>query len=100
MEENELAVLQAIYNKLCDIEKIFQIKQVVSTTLADFSKAENKQSSGKKMPKQIGEYTIAEKGCNRCGGPITWDNYDKEGGHPYPDHVNKDGKLIDCPEYK
>ena len=98
MDESELTTLKTIYNKLCDIEKIFQIKGIVSETLADFSKIENKESSGKKMPTTIGEYIIADKGCNRCGGKITWDKYDKE-THPYPDHVNEDGKLIDCPEY-
>ena len=98
MDESELTTLKAIYNKLCDIEKIFQIKEVVSKTLADFSKVKNKESSGKKMPTTIGEYTIADKGCNRCGGKITWDNYDKE-TQPYPDHVDENGKLMDCPEY-
>ena len=50
------------------------------------------------IPKQ-GGYTIAKDGCNKCGGKITWDLYDKEGGHPYPDHVDEDGKLMDCPNY-
>lgn len=99
MDESELVTLKAIYNKLCDIEKIFQIKGVVSKMLSDFSKTENKESSGKKMPTMIGEYIIADKGCNRCGGKITWDLYDKESGHGYPDHVDTDGNLIDCPEY-
>ena len=98
--DNELEVLQAIFNKLCDIEKIFMIKKVVAQTLADFSEKPNRESSGKKMPTTLGEYTIADKGCNKCGGKITWDNYDKDGGHPYPDHVDEDGNLIDCPEYK
>ena len=48
-------------------------------------------------PKQ-GGYKIADKGCNKCGGKITWDNYDKE-TQPYPDHVDEDGNLMDCPEY-
>ena len=48
-------------------------------------------------PKKEG-YTIADKGCNRCGGKITWDLYNKE-EHPYPDHVDEDGNLCDCPEY-
>jgi len=99
MEETELVVLKAIFNKLCDIEKIFQIKQVVSKTLADFSKKQPRVSSGKKMDEIIGDYTISPKGCNRCGGKITWDLYDKDGGHPYPDHVDENGKIIDCPEY-
>ena len=50
-----------------------------------------------KIPK--GGYKIADKGCNKCGGKITWDKYDKE-EHPYPDHVDEDGNLTDCPEYK
>ena len=48
-------------------------------------------------PKKDG-YKISDKGCNRCGGKITWDLYNKE-DHPYPDHVDEDGKLCDCPEY-
>ena len=49
-------------------------------------------------PKKEG-YKIADKGCNKCGGKITWDNYDKE-TQPYPDHVDEDGNLMNCPEYK
>ena len=48
-------------------------------------------------PKQ-GGYKIADKGCNKCGGKITWDNYDKE-TQPYPDHVDEDGNIMDCPKY-
>ena len=73
-------------------------KMIRDVKLSDQSKKIPRVSSGKKMPEQIGKYTIADKGCNRCGGKITWDNYDKE-TQPYPDHVNEDGKLIDCPEY-
>ena len=73
-------------------------KTIKSFGIADHS-TKPKISSGKKMPEQIGEYTIADKGCNRCGGKITWDLYDKDGGHPYPDHVDEKGNLIDCPQY-
>ena len=45
-----------------------------------------------------GGYKISDKGCNRCGGKITWDLYNKE-EHPYPDHVDEDGNLCNCPEY-
>ena len=45
-----------------------------------------------------GKYKIADKGCNKCGGKITWDNYNKE-TQPYPDHVDEDGNLMDCPNY-
>ena len=45
------------------------------------------------------KYKISDKGCNRCNGKITWDLYDKE-THPYPDHIDEDGSIIDCPEYK
>ncbi|GAG77219.1 unnamed protein product, partial [marine sediment metagenome] len=43
---------------------------------------------------------ISAKGCNRCGGKITWDNYSKP-DHPYPDHVDEEGNLLDnCPAYQ
>ena len=66
----------------------------------DFSKAPKaKTRYSKEMPEQVGGYTIGKKGCNRCGGKITWDNYDKE-QHPFPDHLDEEGNIIDCPEYK
>lgn len=100
-ESPELTILKGIYNKLCDIEKIFQIKQIVSTTLADFSKSERpKTTTDKPAPEIIGNFTISAKGCNRCGGKISWDNYSKEaGGQNYPDHIDEAGNIIDCPEY-
>ena len=70
-------------------------KMIRDAGLIDHSKTEPRESSGKKI---IGDYTIGKKGCNKCGGKITWDLYDKD-THPYPDHVDEDGKLIDCPEY-
>ena len=100
-ESAELVILKAIFNKLSEIKDIFQIKGVVATTLADFSKSERPQSAtDKPMPEMLGEYTVGKKGCNKCNGKITWDNYDKE-THPYPDHINEDGELIldGCPEY-
>ena len=51
------------------------------------------------MPKQIGDWIIGKKGCNSCGGDITWDRYDKE-FHAYPDHVDENGNLVDCPNYQ
>ena len=73
-------------------------KMIRDVKLADHSKVQTRISSGKKMPTIIGDYTIADKGCNKCGGKITWDNYNKE-TQPYPDHVDEDGNLCDCPEY-
>ena len=68
--------------------------------LANLSKKQPRTSSGKKMPEQIGDYIISAKGCNRCGGKITWDLYDKDGGHNHPDHIDENGNIIDCPEFK
>ena len=101
-ESAELIVLKSINNKLQEIIDIFQIKQVVSKTLADFSKEPKaKTNYTKDMPEMIGGYTIAKKGCNKCGGKITWDNFSKEpGGQNYPDHIDEEGNIIDCPEYK
>ena len=103
VETAELIVLKSINNKLQELIDIFRLKEVVGTIvkkdLADFSKQEPRVSSGKPMPEQIADYVIAAKGCNRCGGKITWDLYDKE-EHPFPDHVDDDGNLCDCPEYK
>lgn len=47
------------------------------------------------------KYEVGKKPCQRCGGKITWDNYNKE-THPYPDHLDEDGEIIPsgCPEYK
>lgn len=83
------------------LAKILDMVGIKLTTIkfADHSTKPNRESSGKKMPTIIGNFTIADKGCNRCGGKITWDNYDKE-TQPYPDHVDEDGNLMDCPEYK
>ena len=74
-------------------------KMIRDANLADLSKKQPRVSSGKKAPEQIGMYTISPKGCNRCGGKITWDNYDPI-SHKFPEHVDEDGHLIDCPEYK
>ena len=74
-------------------------KVIRDFNLSDQSKKQPRESSGRKRPEQIGKYTIGKDGCNKCGGKITWDLYDKESGHGYPDHVSEDGKLIDCPEY-
>ena len=103
-ESAELVVLKSINLKLQDIIDIFKIKGAVATTLADFSKSDRPQSAtDKPMPKTIGNWNIADKGCNKCGGKITWDNYktEKPDGsiQMYPDHVDENGKLIDCPAY-
>ena len=76
-------------------------KAIRDFNLSDKSKSDRpRQDTDKEI---IGEYTIAKKGCNRCGGKITWDNYEKinDAGFPqkYPDHVSDDGYLIECPEY-
>ena len=93
LDEKLKHYLEPIMNYV-KLQKIIQ-----ETNLTDHSKKQTRISSGKPMPNQIGNYTIADKGCNRCGGKITWDNYDKE-TQPYPDHVDEDGNLMDCPEYK
>jgi len=87
-----------IIEGIAKILELMDIKEVV-TKFADHSE-KTKQTNIyiKEAPETIGDYTIGKKGCNKCGGKITWDNYDKE-THPYPDHVDEDGKLIDCPEY-
>ena len=39
--------------------------------------------------------------CRKCGGIISWDDYDKV-NHPYPTHVDEDGNIMGdggCPEY-
>ena len=102
-EEEFLDILAGAFDKinkkLDSIILKLKVQQFVQQKLADVSKEQPRESSGKPMPEIIGEYTIAAKGCNRCGGKITWDLYDKESGHGYPDHVDTDGNLIDCPEY-
>ena len=103
-ESAELVVLKSINLKLQDIIDIFKIKGVVATTLADFSKSDRPQSAtDKPMPEMLGEYTVGKKGCNKCNGKITWDNYDptSPGGQRYPDHLDENGEIIldGCPEY-
>ena len=99
-ESPELIVLKSINNKLQEIIDIFQIKAVVNKTLADFSESNRPRSAtDKPMPEMLGEYTVAKKGGTRCGGKITWENYEKE-TQPYPDHLSVHGDLIACPEYK
>ena len=100
-ESAELVVLKSINLKLQDLINIFKIKGAVATALADFSDIDRPQSAtDKPMPKTLGTYTVGKYPCKKCGGVITWDNYDKE-THPYPDHINEDGELIidGCPEY-
>ena len=94
-------LLGSIIDQLEDVKEIVQIKSVVTATLADFSKEPKADSRyAKKMPLQVGEWIIAKKGCNRCGGKITWDNYN-ETDHKYPDHVDEEGNLLDnCPAYQ
>ena len=99
-ESPELIVLKSINNKLQEIIDIFQIKAVVNKTLADFSESNRPRSAtDKPMPEMLGKYTVGKKGCNRCGGKISWDNYN-ETDHKYPDHIDDNGNIIDCPEYK
>ena len=71
-------------------------KAIRNFNLSDKSKSNRPQQTTDK--EIIGDYTIGKKGCNRCGGKITWDNYN-ETDHKYPDHVDEFGHLIDCPEY-
>ena len=94
-------LLDSVLSNQEDMKENLLIKKVVAKKLSDFSKAPKAESVySKEMPEQVGGYNIAKKGCNRCGGKITWDLYDKEGGHPYPDHIDESGNIIDCPEYK
>ena len=98
-------LLGSILESLEEIREYIHTKTVVKQTLADFSKEPKAKSTyAKPMPEQIGGWTIAKKGCNKCGGKITWDNYEKinDSGFPqkYPDHVDENGSIIDCPEYK
>ena len=98
-ESAELVVLKSINLKLQDLLGIFQVKGIVNKTLADFSKSDRPQSAtDKPMPEILGNWVIGKKGCNKCGGAITWDNYDKD-GQRYPDHINEFGDIIECPEY-
>ena len=99
MHEEVIEGLASIMEEIKELKNMVNIKMAVKTTLADFSNKKVDHSSSKPMPEQIGGYIIAFKGCNRCGGKITWDLYDKDGGHPYPDHVDENGKIIDCPNY-
>jgi hypothetical protein len=101
MEESEFVekYIDPIMKKLDLILTHMKVKKIVETKLADFSKEKVSHERSKPMPEQLGKYTVAKKGCNRCGGKITWDNYDKE-EHPYPDHLSVHGDLIACPEYK
>lgn len=93
-------LLGSILENQEDIREYIHTKTIIKQTLADFSKApKTKSTYAKPMPEQIGGYTIAKKGCNRCGGKITWDNYN-ETDHKFPDHVDENGSIIDCPEYK
>ena len=91
---------RTITSMLNKIVSIVEIKGIVQANLADFSdKPKAKRSYDKPMPKQIGDWIIGKKGCNSCGGDITWDNYNPQ-GHPYPDHVDENGNLVDCPNYQ
>ena len=92
-------LLGDLTDKIDIVIEWIETRKVVETTLADFSKEPKAKSThAKPMPQKIGDWIIAKKGCNSCGGDITWDNYSKE-THPYPDHVNEQGELIDCPDY-
>ena len=100
-ESAELVVLKSINLKLQDIIDIFQIKGVVATTLADFSKSDRPQSAtDKPMPEILGDYTLSKTPCRKCGGKITWDNYN-ETDHKYPDHLTDNGEIMlnGCPEW-
>ena len=92
-------LLGDLIDKVDEIVDWIATRKVVEKTLADFSKEPKaKRQYDKPMPKKIGDWIIAKKGCNSCNGNITWDNYNKE-THPYPDHVNERGELVDCPDY-
>ena len=40
------------------------------------------------------KHKIADKPCQRCGGLISWDGYNKE-TRPYPLHVDEEGHEIE-----
>ena len=61
----------------------------------------------KKQPKSTkkiianGKYKVASTTCNKCGGYISWDGYDKSNPSP-PIHVDQNGNIEgngNCPEY-
>ena len=103
-------ILQNMINlntRMEQIESHLRIKDIVETiakkNLADFSKEPKAKSQyAKPMPEKIGDWIIAKKGCNSCGGKISWDNYDPTtpGGQRYPDHIDENGNLVDCPNYQ
>ena len=103
LDEKFVAVgllLGEIIDKLDPILEWINTRKTVETTLVDFSKEPKAKSRyAKKMGERLGGWRISPKGCNRCGGKITWDNYNKE-SQPYPDHVGEDGMLLEnCPAY-
>ena len=86
---------------IAKIIDLIGIKQV-TTTFADHSEKQPRESSGKPMPETKGGYTVSKYPCKRCGGIITWDNYSKEaGGQNYPDHLDEDGNILEggCPDW-
>lgn len=95
-------ILEELTEKLDLVIINLKVKEIVEEqrNLADFSEEPKAKSRyAKKMGERLGGWKISPKGCNRCSGKITWDNYDKQ-DHPYPDHVGEDGNLLaNCPAY-
>ena len=95
-------ILDELSDKLDLVIINLKVKEIVEEqkNLADFSEEPKAKSRyAKKMGERLGGWKISPKGCNKCNGKITWDNYDKA-DHPYPDHVDENGNLLaNCPAY-
>ena len=60
-----------LIDKVDDTLKWVEARSVVEKTLLDVSKEPKAKSRyAKQMPLQVGDWIIADKGCNRCGGRI------------------------------
>ena len=60
-----------------------------------------KQPKATKKIEPNGLYKVSNTKCNKCGGNISWDGYNKDDPSP-PIHVTMDGRIIgngDCPEF-
>ena len=96
-------MLKSINNKLQEIIDIFQIKQVVSKTLADFSKEPKATNTYTKFTVEYnGETYVYSKNamCKYCAQHYTaWKKPYVAGDRPIA--VDLDGKVIEggCPKF-